>query len=223
MRLKQRQKNKSGLVGSLFITSLGLSLTSSPTFVDGEIYGRLIGGLNGLSDSDLDSTFSAPVSGEYDAGFAAGGAFGYDLGAIRLEGEIMYRSNDIDKGTPGSLPAGTKPGDFSSLGIGINALYDFDLGGNPNSQAYVGGGLVYLEEIDIDFEAPSGELSYSDSGYQLIAGARYDLDKPWHLIAEFRYLDAGSVTLNGEGSASERVTSDYDTTSLLFGVGYTVQ
>ena len=51
------------------------------------------------SDSDLtDSTVPGiTVNTEFDTGLAFGAALGYDFNRFRVEGEISYQKNDIDK------------------------------------------------------------------------------------------------------------------------------
>ncbi len=194
-----------------------------PALGDGSWYGSVSGAIGFLDDSRVESPFGGSSIASFDSGFGSGGAIGYDFGnSWRIEGEVMYRSNDIDGLDLASAPAGTRGGDFSSLGIGVNLYRDFDLGGNPDSRGYIGVGLVQLQEIDMDFDTPSGEISYSDSdsGFQVMVGARYRLDRPWYLFSELRYFDAGSVQLAGEGVATGSLRADYATTSLMFGVGY---
>lgn len=185
-------------------------------------YVKALGGVTSLSDADTSVNGGPADSAEFSSGAAFGGAVGYDFGALRLEGELLYRTNDVDRVNLTRAPVGSSGGDFSSLGFGVNLLYEVDLFGSDKARSYFGGGLVYLEEIDLDIDTPGGEVSYSDSdtGYQLIAGARYSVSEPWDIFAELRYFDAGSVTLDAEDGGNGQVKSDYENTSIMFGVGY---
>ena len=60
-----------------------------------------------------------------DTGLALGAAAGYDFGTFRLEGEIAYQKNDLNKGR---LDDGTTlkfSGDISTLAFLVNGYYDF--------------------------------------------------------------------------------------------------
>ena len=61
---------------------------------------------------------------EFDPGLALGVAAGYNFGMFRLEGEIGYQKNDIDKVTmaPVSISAS---GDVTSTSVLVNGYLDF--------------------------------------------------------------------------------------------------
>jgi len=202
---------------------LSLSLlTAVPTAHAEGTYVNLIGGMGWLDDTDVKPDGGTPSKGEFDGGFAGGASIGYAWDNWRVEGELLYQTNDTDKLSGPGLPDGADAGDFSSLAVSANAIYEFDLLGSPNARTYVGAGLVWLQEVDLDFDSPDGELSYSgdDWGYQIFAGARYRFGEHWQATAEIRYLDSGSVTLDGEGAAPGRIKADYQRTSILVGLGY---
>ena len=52
------------------------------------------GGYSDITDSTLPG---ATITTEYDTGWALGGALGYDFNRFRVEGEISYQKNDVDK------------------------------------------------------------------------------------------------------------------------------
>jgi outer membrane protein W len=118
----------------------------------------------------------------------------------------------------GSLPSGN----YASTASALNGLYSFKLFASAEVRAYVGLGLAWLTEVDIDFEQRGEELSYSGDGFgvQVLAGARYELGERWFLDAVLRYLNPGEVTMDSEGAASGRVRADYEPWSATLGVGW---
>lgn len=207
---------KHGILGGIFTLMVSISAQAEEAF-----YMRALGGLGALSDTSLDSSTLGRGDAEFDVGFSGGAGVGYDFGRWRLEGEIMYRTNTVDD-VAGTIYDGADDGDFSSLGFGVNALYEFNLLENPNFTSYAGVGLVWFQEIDIDVEPPGGERSYSgdDTAVQLICGARYDLKNRFALYAEVRQLVADSIEMDGEGAATGTFEADYDRTELVLGLSY---
>ena len=121
-----------------------------------------------------DGATTGSASADFDPSFAGGGTIGWRLNdRWRLEGEIMYRRNDLDDITLPGVGASTG-GDFASLSLGASALYDFDLFGNEDVTSFVGAGVVFIQEIDIDFEIAGQETSFEtdDIGFQVQFGAR---------------------------------------------------
>ena len=162
-----------------------------------------------MPDGDLDITANIPGvlvgsgSGdmEYDTGYTIGGAVGYMMEKFRLEGELSYQANDIDKvsGAGGSEPVN---GDVTALTLLFNGYFDFDTG--RFWTPYITGGLGYSKvEADID------GLSEDDNvfTYQLGVGVGFAMSETltldWrycYLGAEdfsYRYSDpSGSITLD---------------------------
>ena len=86
-----------------------------------------------LGFADADNTSSA--SADFETSFVGGGALGYRFdNGWTLEGELLYRRNELD---PVSIPGlgDFDEGDFASLAIGVNALYRFSLGDSGILQA----------------------------------------------------------------------------------------
>ena len=112
-------------------------------------------GAGSLSSATLtfrDGANVSTASGSYEASFVGGGALGYRFGnGWAVEGELMYRRNELEPLSLAGL-GDFNGGDFASLAIGGNALYRFDIGSSGKLQGYAGPGLVYLQEIDIDFD-----------------------------------------------------------------------
>ena len=186
-----------------------------------QAYVKALGGFGSLADADISSRTIGDGEVTFANGFNAGAAVGYEFGSWRVEGEVLYRTNDVDD-VSGTLFDAADDGDFSSLTLGANALYQFNLFKNPKVVSYAGGGIVWFQEVDLDFEANGSERSYSgdDVALQLISGARYELAERWAISAEVRHLFGGEVELDGEGAAVGSIDADYDQTSLMLGLSY---
>jgi outer membrane protein W len=156
-----------------------------------------------------------------DGSFTSGATLGYGWeNGWRVEGEFAYQSVDQDGDTfAGAGPVGK--GNYASTSVAVNAVYEFNAFGSDAVRTYVGAGLAYLNEVDVDFETAAGERSFSGDGFglQLVAGARYDLGKRWFLDAGVRYLTAGSLDLEEEGGSAS-IKADYAPWSVVLGLGW---
>lgn len=186
-------------------------------------YARLIGGLSFAQDSDFEGggpgsfpSGEASLSNGAIVGLAAGYRFNRNFAA---DLDYAYRSNDIDKvkGTGGATIA--DGGDLASVAIMANGYYYFDFA--ETWSPYIGLGLGFLQEIDSDVEltgaTPQKDLEDQVFAWQAMLGAEVPIHERWRLYGEGRLLSAPSSDLsNSSGSYSV----DYNTLSLIFGVGY---
>ena len=182
-------------------------------------------GVNFLGSEDLayrDGTTTGNASADFDPSFAGGATVGWRVNdRWRLEGELMYRRNEMDDITLPGVGASTE-GDFASLSLGASALYDFNLFGNEDVTSFVGAGVVFVQEIDIDFEVGGQETSFEtdDIGFQVQFGARYDFGERWFLDARVRYLALSGVELEFPSDTSRIVEADYAPLTVSAGIGY---
>ena len=182
-------------------------------------------GIGFLGSEDLtysDSVLTATSEADFDASFAGGGTFGYYLSDNwRVEGEVMYRRNDMKDITLGGVGTSTG-GDFASLSLAVSALYEFQLTDNPRLKTYVGAGVAFVQEIDIDFEIDSAETSFEtdETGLQLQAGARYDLNDRLFVDLTARYLTVSGAKLEFPADTSRTIESDYSPLTLSLGLGW---
>jgi opacity protein-like surface antigen len=168
-----------------------------------------------LSDSDITDSGIPEFTMEYDTGWTLGGAFGYDMNKFRLEGEISYQANDIDKvsASGGSLDAS---GDVSSLAFLINGYFDFvnDSAFTP----YISAGLGYAQ-IDLnDFNiVGSGEPNYSQDdsvfAYQVGLGVGYAVTEKVTIDVKYRYFAT-------EDPEFETAKAEIASHNFLFGVRF---
>jgi len=208
------------------LLALPLALAALPTqAAESGAYVSAFGGATFQSDQTLDfrdgsstDRGKARLDGSYAAGATVG--YGWDNG-WRLEGDFAYQSVDHDDGTfTGDGPAGD--GNYASTSVALSAIYEFNAFGSDTVRTYVGAGLAYLTEVDVDFESAGGERSFTGDGFglQLVAGARYDLGERWFLDAGLRYLTATSLDLEEEGNGNASIEADYAPWAVVLAVGW---
>jgi len=142
-------------------------------------------GIAMLSDSDVADPTLGTMSVESDLGLAFGAAVGYDLGNnTRIEGEIAYQENDLDKGDGVNLT-----GDSSSVALLLNGYYDF--ANETEFTPYICAGIGFAN-IEVDFGAPGILTLISDDtvfAYQLGAGVGYAINEEITFDVKYRYLE----------------------------------
>ena len=170
-------------------------------------YMGLSGGLNILGNSSLDSTVSLDIN--YDSGFAVGGIFGYDFGALRLDGEITYRDNGI------SLIGLPAEGNTSALSYMINGY--FDIPTNMLIKPYLGGGIGYATVSVNDANIPGVTTVADDSAsvlaYQLSAGIGIEVSHTTTLSLGYRYFlteDPGMADTSGAAFTTEYQSHEFN-------------
>ena len=167
------------------------------------------------SDSDLtDSTVpGTTVNIEFDTGLALGAALGYDFNRFRVEGEISYQTNDVDKiGAQGVFFDAT--GDATALAFLINGYYDF-----VNSSAftpYISAGLGYAQVAFNDLNiSGSGFPGSSDDdsvfAYQIGIGIGYAVTEKVTIDVKYRYFGT-------ENSEYDTTEAEFASNNFLFGV-----
>ena len=109
----------------MIAAALGLGATAA-TSAHAETYGKIFGGAVLGSDHDVVLNIDGfePVAGEYDTdtGFVVGGAYVFNLSeVISLEGELAYRSNNVNSGVIEDVPL-DGDGDINALSFMANAV-----------------------------------------------------------------------------------------------------
>jgi opacity protein-like surface antigen len=167
----------------------------------------------GVSASvDLNTTIERNLGGA----FIAAVGYGFESG-LRVEGEVGYRLNGLDRfsvdsvdfsvnppGISGSLPIGLGAqmnGHTNVLSFMANVAYDFhnDSGFTP----YIGAGAgVALLFTDASLTVPIiGDVSLIDDtavafAYQAMAGVDYAIDSNWSVNLEYRFFGTLSPDYN---------------------------
>ena len=209
------------LLSSTFIIALGTSCgiaKAESWYVQPQI------GVAFLSDRDGVATSTDGLNGAWDiqtdSGFLAGIEFGYQAAEqVRIGLQWEYRTNDSDTVIDGNA---TFSGNLASNVFYLNGYYDFDT--SSTYKPYLGAGLGYIQEIDVDLEIGDTESSYSgygDIGFQLIAGVSYPLSEALNVNIEARYANFSGIDFEGEENAVGMVSDlDYSPYSLAVGISY---
>lgn len=147
-----------------------------------------IGTIDGAIDIELDSGFTP--------GIAIGKKFNENWSA-----DFAWEDRTNDSET--TIADGTffNEGNYASSVFSFNGYYHFNSASKWTP--YVGAGLMLGQEIDIDLELNGEELSYSndgETGFQLMLGSYYEIDKNWAFNGDLRYGQFSSIDLEGEGN-----------------------
>lgn len=203
-----------------------LLMTSNDLFAQSEEgwFLRPYLGLSQMSDINANTLDIGSVDGSadisLDSGFTAGLGVGYRYNNyVAAEFAWEYRSNESEV-TLADMQTFDE-GNYASNTFFLNGFYYPD--GFETWQPYLGLGLSWIQEIDIDLEADGSEQSYSgsgDFGFQVFAGVDYPIINRWDLQAEIRYGSIGGINLEGEGITGEVSNLDYDTFTGQLGVVY---
>lgn len=185
-------------------------------------YVNAYGGSSSLASTSLsESRTSLPTltgTASFGSGSGLGGAFGYRYGngwAAELAWD--YRSHDVKRigGTP-------VRGDFASTTAFLNGYYRFQKVGMV--RPFVGAGLGYVTEIDMDLSRDGSEQEYSRRGglaIQAIVGGEVDLTDRWSVSADLRWSRMGSGSFKSTNAgAALNGKPKYQPTSVNLGVTY---
>jgi opacity protein-like surface antigen len=164
-------------------------------------------------------TATAPIDVELEKGLVLGGAFGYRYNAnIAAEVVWEYRSNDSETIVGKDV---YPEGNYASNIIYLNGLYYFEPWGSLTP--YVGAGVGWMQEIDIDLERNGVETSYSNSGnfsYQGFVGVEYKLSAHWSVHTELRHAGGKSGTLEDEKTKAKFSSLNYKPFTWQLGATY---
>lgn len=181
-------------------------------------------GLSNISDQQgtlVQGANSTEITTNTDTGFTSGIALGYQYDAhYSAELGWEYRSSDTDSQL--SANDNRYGGNCASSMFFFNGFYH--LKSSSVWTPYVGAGLVWVQEVDLDLELNATEQSYSgggDTGYQLMLGMDYAINSQWQVNTELRYLAIGDVELRGEENATGELQGfDYDPMTLSVALKY---
>jgi len=167
------------------------------------------------SDSDLtDSTVpGVTVNTEFDTGLAFAAALGYDFNRFRVEGEISYQTNDVDKiGAQGVFFDAT--GDATALSFLINGYYDFVNRSAFTPYISAGLGFAQVEFNDLNISGSGFPGSSDDDtvfAYQIGIGVGYAVTEKVTIDVKYRYFGT-------EDSEYDTTEAEFASNNFLFGV-----
>lgn len=198
------------VMGCLF-----LILSSSMVFAESQ--GLYIGGRLGacfLNDATLSEegvAFTADT--EYDTGMVIEGAVGYDFGMFRVEGEIGYRKNDVDKFSAfGVSVAGG--GDVDTLSLMANGYFDIET--KSGLTPFFGAGIGYAKVSANDFSVGGITIGSEDDSvfaYQFGLGLGYSVTKNWIIDIAYKYFATDDPDFEG-------TKAEYDSHNITIGFRY---
>lgn len=217
------------LVRSLFavgLCALSPLATADTSDSDSGWYIDAYGGFSQLSDTS-GSAQEVVIAGagnldvNTDSGFLSGMSVGYRYNP-RWAAELAweYRSNDSEV----LLTDGTRfnDGNYASNVFYLNGYRYFQQRGQFTP--YLGLGIGWIQEINLDLESAGFEQSYTGDGellYQVIGGVDYQFSDNLSAKAELRFSNTADIDLDGEvpGTGSIRGL-DYAPVSVAVGLSY---
>jgi outer membrane protein OmpA-like peptidoglycan-associated protein len=163
------------------------TVTHAQGLQPGGFYIGAEGGANWLLNTSTNATVVVPnggiangnVNASTNTGWLAGGMIGYDFIGPRVEVEGVYRQNTATL----SFPLGGSQGaTFSTVGVMVNALYDFLPG--QTIVPYIGAGVgVGFTSLQVFQTSNSTQFAY-----QGIVGVGWNIDTSFRLNLEGRYF-----------------------------------
>ena len=202
---------------------------SGPARAEEDWYVRLAAGAAWQADADgadlTDAGGREGVDGSFDLGYGAGIAVGRWFGERwRADLGFDYRSVDIDriKVDDGRV---ADDGNYASSALSLNGYYHFT---NPRAERafspYLGAGVVWLNEIDIDLEGGDFRPAYEDLeddgfGVQVMGGVSWRQSSRIRWDAELKWLYYGEADLDNGNQASLE-SLDYAPLTLQLGFSY---
>ncbi len=170
-------------------------------------------GLAMLRDSDVEN-FSPTITFQSDPGYALGAAIGYGFDYGRIEAEVSYQRNDMDKIKVLGIAIDAS-GNSSNIALLLNGYIDFK--NNTIVTPYLSAGIG-VSRVDISgigalgFSLPS----YDDTvfAYQVGAGLGFSLTEKVILDLKYRYLGTSDPEF-------DNVKVNYGSHNVYLGVRYT--
>jgi OmpA-OmpF porin, OOP family len=180
--------------------------------------------------ADLHGSFfpGSPVKFHENVGAGVGVSLGYQglfLPGIRAEGEIVYRTNDVNQATSPALGGTTGArGTIDSAGFMGNVLYDFmsDSQWTPYLCAGVGAARVTLNNISLPaFSSQTFSGNDWRFAYQGIAGVKYAFTPAVSVSLDYRYFATTDAhyTFPSSGFVTS-ATVPYHTHNVMLGLAY---
>ncbi len=195
--------------------------------------GFYIGGHLGANTADSEINGGTLATDE-DTLIGFGGVLGYDFGNFRVDGEIAFRFNTIDRlGGQSLQPQGFLSDNNSTtfaFSYMVNGYFDLPTGGPW--KPYIGGGIGFAT-VAIDWNAPGFFVftedpvaDDSDSGlaYQFSGGIGYEINPRFTVSLSFRHFATEELQMTFLGTspinAGQPFTMKYKSNEFNLGVRF---
>jgi outer membrane protein OmpA-like peptidoglycan-associated protein len=133
-----------------------------------------------------------------DPGYALVGQVGYGFGQVRLEGEVGWRANSLDKFS-NAMGSSSGGGNIEGVSVFGNAYYDFNTGSKFTPYLGVGvGGLDVMADNISGNGATVTNGSQFVFAYQGIAGVSYAVNDTLSIKGDYRYVRTEKASLSLE-------------------------
>ena len=150
-----------------------------------------------LEDATLSEPGFTSVDMEFDPGLGLDVAVGNDFGAFRIEGELTYRTNDIDQFTTRGVEL-EADGDVTALSLMLNAFLDVE--NETPFTPYIGGGLGFASVSMNDVKVSGIAVNDEDDtvvAYQIGFGVEYAVSEKISLDVGYRYYATDDPDFDG--------------------------
>jgi opacity protein-like surface antigen len=220
---------ESGRRCALALAAAALAGAAGSAWAEETWYVRGSAGLALQADADgarlTDDSGRRSADASFDPGYGVGAAVGRWFGPRwRADLGFDYRSVSTDRIEVDDGRV-ADDGNYASAALSLNGYYHFtDAGAVRRFSPYVGAGIAWLNEIDIDIEGGDFRPSYDDLeddgfGFQLIGGVSWRQTERIRWDAELRWLYYGEADLDdGNGVRLEDV--DYAPVTVQVGFSY---
>ncbi|WP_096703994.1 OmpA family protein [Magnetospirillum sp. 15-1] len=186
----------------------------APVAAQAQWYVGLDAGAQFLQDSKNSGNGVSGLKSESDAGWLTQGVVGYGFGQWRVEGELSYRSSDLDK-----VGGASGKGETTALAPMINGVYEFLPQSSWHPFVGLGIGTAY---VDAGKAKKNGVDAYNGSdwqfAYQGFAGVGYDLNENVELKAQYRYFS--TLDYETKSAAGTKLDSEYRDHGVMLGFVY---
>ena len=182
------------------------------------MYGSFNAGVAMPADGNMTISGVGSAELEYDTSFTVGGAIGYRLGEsgdYRVEGEVAYQNNEVDRIGNNSLPFDPDGGrissmEFSMLTFLLNGYIDFNYG-SAFSWFFTGGFGFARIDGEMTVDGVTDDEDDTVFAYQLGVGAGYAVTETVTLDCKYRYLGTAE-DFNIEGGDVEVASPSHSIT-----------
>ena len=169
------------------------------------MYGSFNAGVAKPADGNMTIPGVGSAKLEYDTSFTVGGAIGYRLGEsgdYRVEGEVAYQNNEVDRIDNKSLPVDLDGGErlssmeASMLTFLLNGYIDFNYG-SAFSWFFTGGFGFARIDGEMTVDGVTDDEDDTVFAYQLGVGTGYAVTETVTLDCKYRYLHTEDLNIEG--------------------------